>query len=55
MHAHGISGGVAALLRCGFLSVRYLEVKMCREKHLGPRSVSAVWSLEVVASRRLAI
>ena len=27
--ACGVSGGVATLSRCGFRSVRYLEVKMC--------------------------
>ena len=36
-----------------FQSVRYLEVKMHCKNALGPRIVSAVWSLEVVASRRL--
>ena len=30
-------------------------VKMCCEERSGPRSVSAVWSLEVVASQRLAM
>ena len=38
----------------GWLSgVRYLEVKMYAVARLGPRKVSAVRSLEVVASRRL--
>ena len=41
---------VAAMSRCGFRRVRYLEVK---NNALGPRVVSAVRSLEVVASRRL--
>jgi len=39
--------------RCGFRSVRYLEVKIRCKSALGPRIVSAVWSWEVVASRRL--
>ena len=39
--------------RCGFRSVRYLEVKIRCKNALGPRIVSAVRSLEVVASRRL--
>ena len=51
----GVGGGVAALSRCGFRSGRYLEVKILVKKRSGPRSVSAVWSLEVVASRRLAM
>ena len=36
-----------------FRSVRYLEVKIRCQNALGPRMVSAVRSLEVVASRRL--
>ena len=36
-----------------FRSVRYLEVKIRCKNALGPRIVSAVRSLEVVASRRL--
>ena len=44
---------VAAMSRCGFRSVRYLEIKTRCENALGPRIVSAVRSLEVVASRRL--
>ena len=49
------SEGGAVMSRCGFRSVRYLEVKIrCKIKNaLGPRIVSAVRSLEVVASRRL--
>ena len=51
--------GVAALCRssglsrCGFRGGRYLEVKIHCKNALGPRIVSAVRSLEVVASRRL--
>ena len=47
------SEGVAVMSRCGFRSVRYLEVKIRCKNALGPRIVSAVRSLEVVASRRL--
>ena len=47
------SEGEAVMSRCGFRSVRYLEVKIRCKNTLGPRIVSAVWSLEVVASRRL--
>ena len=36
-----------------FWSVRYWKVRMPCKNALGPRIVSAVWSLEVVASRRL--
>ena len=50
-----VRGGVAALSRCGFRSGCYLEVKMLAKKHSGPRSVSAVWSLEVVTSQKLAM
>ena len=39
--------------RCGFWSVRYLEVKIHCKNALGPRIVSAVRCLEVVTSRRL--
>ena len=49
----GVSG--AALSRCGFQSCHYLEVKMLVKKRSGSRSVSAVRSLEVVASRKLAM
>ena len=47
------SEGGAATSRCGFRSVRYLEVKIRCKSAFGPRIVSAVRSLEVVASRRL--
>ena len=47
------SEGGAVMSRCGFRSVRYLEVKIRCKNALGPRIVSAVRSLEVVASRRL--
>ena len=47
------SEGGAVMSRCGFRSVRYLEVKIRCKNTLGPRIVSAVRSLEVVASRRL--
>ena len=50
MHVDTSEGG-AVMSRCGFRSVRYLEVKS--KNTLGPRIVSAVWSLEVVASWRL--
>ena len=33
---HGVSGGVAALSRCGFRSGRYLEVKILAKKRWGP-------------------
>jgi len=49
---HASEGG-AVMSRCGFWSVRYLEVKIRCKSALGPRLVSAVRSLEVVASRRL--
>ena len=52
MHVDTSEGG-AVMSRCGFQSVRYLEVKMRCKNALGPKIVSAVWSLEVVASRRL--
>ena len=52
MHADTSEGG-AVMSRCGFRSVRYLEVKIRCKNALGPRIVSAVRSLEVVASRRL--
>jgi len=48
-----ISEGGAVMSRCGFRSARYLEVKIRCKSALGPRIVSAVRSLEVVASRRL--
>ena len=41
------------LSRSGFGGVHYLEVKIRGNSALGPRIVSAVQSLEVVASRRL--
>ena len=47
--------GGAVMSRCGFRSVRYLEVKRRCKNALGPRIGSAVRSLEVVASRRLPI
>ena len=47
------SEGGAVMSRCGFRSVHYLEVKMHCKNALGPQIVSAVRSLEVVASRRL--
>ena len=47
------SEGGAVMSRCGFRSVHYLEVKIRCKNALGPRIVSAVRSLEVVASRRL--
>ena len=54
MHVvHRVRGEVAELSRCGFRSVHYLEVKILAKKHLGPRSVPTVRSLEVVASQRL--
>ena len=43
----------AVMSRCGSRSVHYLEVKIRCKSALGPTIVSAVWSLEVVASRRL--
>ena len=49
---HASEGG-AVMSRCGFRSVRYLEVKIHCKNALGPRIVSAVRSLEVIASRRL--
>ena len=49
------SEGGAVMSRCGFRSVRYLEVKIRCKNALGLRMVSAVRSLEVVASRRLPI
>ena len=52
MHIDTSEGG-AVMSRCGFQSVRYLEVKIRCKNALGPRIVSAVRSLEVVASRRL--
>ena len=55
LHArrYDASEGGAVMSRCGFRSVRYLEVKIRCKNALGPRIVSAVRSLEVVASRRL--
>ena len=47
------SEGGPVMSRCAFRSVHYLEVKICCKNALGPRIVSAVRSLEVVASRRL--
>ena len=52
MHVDTSEGG-AVMSRCGFRSVRYLEVKIRCKNALGPRIVSAVRNLEVVASRRL--
>ena len=52
MHVDTSEGG-AVMSRCGFRSVRYLEVKIRCKNALVPRIVSAVRSLEVVASRRL--
>jgi len=52
MHVDTSEGG-AVMSRCGFRSVRYLEVKIRSKNALGLRIVSAVRSLEVVASRRL--
>ena len=52
MHIDTSKGG-AVMSRCGFRSVRYLEVKIRCKNTLGPRIVSAVRSLEVAASRRL--
>ena len=52
MHVDTSEGG-AVMSRCGFRSVRYLEVKICCKNALGPRMVSAVRSWEGVASRRL--
>ena len=52
MHVDTSEGG-AVMSRCGFRSVRYLEVKIRCKNALGPRIVSAVRSLEVVASQRL--
>ena len=49
---HASEGG-AVMSRYGFQSVRYLEVKIHCKNALRPRQVSAVRSLEVVASRRL--
>ena len=49
MHVDTSEGG-AVMSRCGFQSVRYLEEKMCCKNALGPRIVSAVQSLEMVAS-----
>ena len=47
------SKGVAAILRCGFHSVRYLKVKIHCINALGRRIVSAVLSFEVVTSKQL--
>jgi len=47
------SEGGAVMSRCGFRSVRYLKVNIRCKNALGPRIVSAVQSLEVVASWRL--
>ena len=52
MHVDTGEGG-AVMSRCGFRSVRYLEVKIRCINALGPRIVSAVQSLEVVAFWRL--
>ena len=54
MHVDTSEGG-AVMSRCGFRSVRYLEVKIRCKNALGPRIVSAARSLEVVASRRLPV
>ena len=53
LHACNTSEGGAVMSRCGFRSVRCLEVIIRCKNTLGPRIVSAVRSLEVVASRRL--
>jgi len=54
LHAHvDTSEGGAVISRCGCRSVHYLEVKIRCKNALGPRIVSAVRSLEVVAFRRL--
>ena len=50
MHVDTSEGG-AVMSRCGFRSVCCLEVKIRCKNALGPRIVSAVRSLEVVASR----
>ena len=52
MHVDTSEGG-AVMSRCGFRSVRNLEIEIRCKNALGPRLVSAVRSLEVVASRRL--
>ena len=52
MHVDTSEGG-AVMSRCGFWSVRYLEVEIHCKNALKPRIVSAVQSLEVVVSRRL--
>ena len=52
MHVDTSKGG-AVMSRCGFRSIRYLEVKIRCINALGPRIVSAVQSWEVVTSRRL--
>jgi len=54
MHVYvDTSEGGVVMSRCGFRSVHYLEVEIRCKNTLGPRIVSAVCSLEVVASRRL--
>jgi len=52
MHVDTSEGG-AVMSRCGFWSVRYLEIKIRCKNALGPRIASTVWSLEVVSSRRM--
>ena len=52
MHVDTSEGG-AVMSRYGFRSVRYLKVKIRCKNALGPRIVSAVWSLEVVLFQRL--
>ena len=51
MHVDTSEGAIMS--RCGFRSVRHLEVKIHCKNALGPRIVSAVRNLDVVASRRL--
>ena len=53
MHVDTSEGG-AVMSRCGFRSVRYLEVKIRCKKRFGTKdSVRCSRSLEVVTSRRL--
>ena len=42
MHVDTSEGG-AVMSRCGFRSVRYLELKIRCKNALGPRIVSTVW------------
>ena len=53
LHARVQVRKLLRLSRCGFRSVRYLEVKIYGKGAMGPQIVSAVQSLEVVASWRL--